>query len=101
MKDVKVTINGTAYPLRVTMGAMLLFKRETGREATEIQTSALSDLITFIWCCIKSASRHDKIDFNLSLDEFADGITPEEASAIFSVLEGDVDADEGDAKKKE
>ena len=35
MAKIEVTINGTAYPCRPTMGAMLRFKKETGKEVTE------------------------------------------------------------------
>lgn len=99
MKKVEVTINGTTYPCRFTMGAMLLFKQQTGREATVITADALSDIIVLIWCCIKSASRHERIDFNLSLEDFADGITPEEAEMMFAVLNDDEAPEEGGEKK--
>lgn len=100
MKNVEVNINGNAYPCRLTMGAMLLFKQQTGREATTIATDAISDLIIFIWCCIKSACRHDRIDFQLTLDDFADGITPEEAGVIFSVINDETEAQPDEGKKK-
>ena len=99
MKRVEITIDGQAYPCRMTMGAMLLFKQQTGREATSITTDAISDLVTIIWCCIKSASRHERIDFDLTLEDFADGITPDEAETMFSVL-SDGDTPEESAEKK-
>lgn len=99
MKNVEVNINGNAYPCRLTMGAMLLFKQQTGREATEIKADALSDIIVLIWCCIKSASRYERIDFNLTLEDFADGITPDEAQLMFGVLNDD-EAPEEDGEKK-
>ena len=99
-KKIEVTINGVAYPCRWTMGAMLLFKQQTGREATTVTPEAVSDMITLIWCCIKSASRHERIDFNLSLEDFADGITPDEATTMFSVLGSDDAQDEGGDEKK-
>jgi len=78
---------------------MLLFKQQTGREATTISNDAISDLIIFIWCCIRSASRHDRVDFNLTLEDFADGITPEEAGAIFTVINDEVESEQSDKKK--
>lgn len=80
MAKVEITINGVAYPCRQTMGAMLRFKQETGKEATEINPGSFSDLCTYLWCCVKSASKADGIDFNLSLMDFADNVTPEEAT---------------------
>ena len=80
MAKVEITINGVAYPCRQTMGAMLRFKQETGKEATEIDPGSFSDICTYLWCCVKSASKADGIDFNLSLMDFADNVTPEEAT---------------------
>ena len=60
------------------MGAMLRFKKETGREVTEIESTSLSDLCTYLWCCIVSACAAEKKEFGLSLMDFADSVTPED-----------------------
>ena len=73
-------IDGKAYPCRQTMGAMLRFKQETGKEVTEID-GGLSDMCTFLWCCIASACKADGVDFDMSLMEFADSLTPEQMEA--------------------
>lgn len=78
MNKVEVIVNGEAYPCRPTMGAMLRFKRETGREVTEIQSESFSDMCTYLWCCITSASKHDGKIFDMSLMDFADSITPDD-----------------------
>ena len=78
---VEITVNGKAYPCRPTMGAMLRFKRETGKEVTELEPSALSDLCTYLWCCVVSACKHDGIEFTLPLMDFADCISQEEMAA--------------------
>lgn len=83
------------------MGAMLRFKQETGKEVTEID-GGLSDMCTFLWCCIVSACKADGIEFNLSLMDFADSLTPEEMEAwTESVNEKNEAAGEqpGDEKK--
>lgn len=36
MKKIEIKIDGKEYPCRQTMGAMLRFKQETGKEVTEI-----------------------------------------------------------------
>ena len=46
---VTITINGQAYPCRQTMGAMLRFRRETGREVTQMGADALSDMAVYLW----------------------------------------------------
>lgn len=81
MAKVEVTINGKAYPCRPTMGAMLRFKKETGKEVTEITNSGLADLCTYLYCCVASASTADGVDFKMSLLEFADALDPEDMAA--------------------
>lgn len=81
MKRLEIVINGTAYPCSPTMGAMLRFKKETGREITEIDPTSFSDLCTYLWCCVTSAAKREGKDFNLSLLDFADNITPEDMTA--------------------
>lgn len=79
MKEkVEVIINGEAFPCRTTMGAMLRFKRETGKEINEVADWSFTNLCTFLWCCVASASKADGKNFNLSLIDFADSVTPEE-----------------------
>lgn len=78
MKRIEITINGTAYPCSPTMGAMLRFKQETGREITEIDPTSFTDLCTYLWCCVVSASKREGKPFDLSLMEFADSLTPED-----------------------
>lgn len=75
-KKMEIEIDGNVYPCRQTMGAMLRFKQETGREATEIGGN-LSDMCTYLWCCVASASKHDGKEFGMSLMDFADSITPD------------------------
>ena len=94
MAKVEITINGKAYPCRQTMGAMLRFKQETGKEATEM-VGGFTDLCTYLWCCIVSACKADGIDFDLSLMEFADSVTPEVALSWNSKVMGDQIADQG------
>jgi hypothetical protein len=77
MKKIEVTINGKAYPCRQTMGAMLRFKQETGKEVTEIGNS-ISELCTYLYCCVVSACKADGVPFDLSLMDFADSLTAEE-----------------------
>ncbi|MBR4926419.1 MAG: hypothetical protein IKZ61_11855 [Prevotella sp.] len=92
-KKISITINGVTYPCRQTMGAMLRFKQETGKEVTEMDGS-FSDLCAYLWCCVKSACAADGIDFKLTLLDFADRVTPDDASDwADSVKEDSADAD--------
>ena len=82
-----ITINGKEYPCRVTMGAMLRFKRETGHDASQLDERDVSDLITFLWCCIASASKADGVEFSLSLLDFADRLDPDTLNGFFNEME--------------
>lgn len=78
MKKVEIKIGNEVFPCRQTMGAMLRFKQETGREVTEIDATSFTDICTFLWCCIVSASKADGKKFKLSLMDFADSVSPED-----------------------
>lgn len=73
----KVAVRGEEYPCRATMGAMLRFKHESGKEVTEINAGSMSDLVLWLWCCVVSACRADGVAFDLSLMDFADQLSPE------------------------
>lgn len=77
MAKIVVRIDGKAYPCRQTMGAMLRFKKETGKEVTDINGS-LSDTCAYLYCCTASACKKDGVEFNMSLMDFADSLTPDD-----------------------
>lgn len=78
MKRIEITVNGEAYPCNPSMGAMLRFKQETGKEITEIDPTSFSELCTYLWCCVVSGAKREGKPFNLSLMDFADNLTPED-----------------------
>ena len=92
----KVIICTEEYPSRVTMGAMIDFKRETGKDVNEIGAD-VEQLTMFMYCCVRSACRADKIDFALTLAQFADGITLEDFTAFQN---GTASEEDGSKKKK-
>ncbi len=100
MAKIEVTINGVSYPCRPTMGAMLRFKRETGKEVTEIANGSLSDLCVYLYCCVASASAADKVSFDMPLMDFADALNPEDLSAwTAQIQQGAAENAGGDEKK--
>lgn len=100
MKKVEITIGKETFPCRPTMGAMLRFKQETGREVTEIDTTSFTDLCTYIWCCIVSASKADGKKFKLSLMDFADSISPDDMNEWAKAIGDDAEANEEAADEK-
>lgn len=98
-KKVTISIDGKEYPCRPTMGAMLDFKDETGKEVTEMD-GGVSDMFTYLFCCIRSACRRDGIDFPLNRTEFADSVTPDDMARWTSALEETSGPPEDGAAKK-
>lgn len=79
MDKISVVIEGKEYPCRPTMGALLRFKRETGKEVSDITDDNMSDSLIFLFCCAVSACNHDKVSFPYtSLMDFADALSVEE-----------------------
>lgn len=67
-----IRVYGDEYPTGLTIGAIIRFKEETGKEMTEIK--GLSEYCIFIWCCVASACERQGKEFSLSLMKFADGV---------------------------
>lgn len=72
----KIVVNGKEYPCYETCGASLRFKQETGRDVSEMLDSA--DIVTFLYCKTKSACVREHIDFDMSLQDFADNVLVED-----------------------
>lgn len=101
MRQLTIEIEGKKYPCRQTMGAMLRFKQETGKDVSQISND-FSDLCAYLYCCVVSACKHDNIAFDYSLLDFADSLTPKDleqwTDAISETNGGEDAAGEG-AKK--
>lgn len=100
MAKIEVTINGVKYPCRPTMGAMLRFKRETGREITDIDAKSFTDLCTYLYCCVASASAADKVNFSMSLLEFADALNPDDMNEWTAQLQQNSNDNAAEGEKK-
>lgn len=83
---IRLTVDGRGYPCRVTMGALEDFNRETGKEVSEITTNDIGTMLTFVWCCVASACRHDRVDFTMTRQDFADALTPDQVVAFNSAF---------------
>ena len=83
------------------MGALLRFKRETGREITEM-TGSLEDLCTYLWCCVVSCCKRDGVEFGMSLMDFADSMDPTTLSSWANKLSASSDSvpDDSSSEKK-
>lgn len=84
MKKQAIEISGRTYPCYPTMGAALIFKQETGRDLETLSGSA--DFVIYLWACATSACRREGRPFGLSLEEFADSLTPADLTRLASEL---------------
>ena len=76
---IKIYVNGKEeiLPCRVTLGALLHFKEDTGKDISEIAKEDVLNLLKFVWYCVASACNADGISFDISFDRFADCLSPE------------------------
>ena len=101
MAKVSVVINGKELPCRPTMGAMLRFKKETGKEVTEIENGSFSDMCAYLYCWVASACAADKVPFSMSLMDFADSLSPEDMTAWANAVQAKTSpVEEGEEKKR-
>jgi len=88
-----VKISGKDYPIRPTMWALVTFKREKGIPVERIPADGIEEVIYYAYLCVKSACMQDKIEFNISFDDFLQDV---EGDPSLSLLEAKAD----DLKKK-
>lgn len=82
-KITKLSVGGKEYPCRVTMGAMVRFKNESGKDVSKLDQSDIGDLILFIYCCVQSACHADNVAFDMDFATFADNLDPERVGVFY------------------
>ena len=87
-KRVTIKVGEQTLPCYPTMGAMVRYKDMTGKEVTAIGT-AISELCTYLYCCVAAACSREKIEFDMEFLPFADSIDVEDLNSwALSVNEG-------------
>ncbi len=74
----RIKVNGKEYPCRITMGAIVRFKRLTGLDIKDIKPDDIENYLAFLWCCIVSACNADKEEFSIPLEDFMDHLDPDQ-----------------------
>lgn len=92
----KITINGKDYPIVITMGAYRDFKLATGKEVDQI--TGVSEMAELLFCIVKSSCRKERVEFQLSIEEFCDNLTAEQMELLPEIL--GVDNGASNKKKK-
>lgn len=93
-------IDGVDYPCRSSLGAMLYFKDETGKEATELNISAPSEVVVFLWACVKADSERLGKEFDMSVQQFANRVSMDELQAWVTHMQAEADNTESSKKKQ-
>lgn len=102
-KAINIQIGDRTYPFRMTLGAMLRFKRVSGKEVSEIDETNTEEVAQLLYACIASSSAADKVPFSLSFDEFCDLATVQditEMQALLAQPDPVEDAGEGAGEEK-
>lgn len=96
----EITIQGTTYPCHLTMGAMLRFKRESGKDVSQLESEDVADLLLFVYCCTRSACNAMGKAFSFDFETFCDLLTPEDFTAFNLAMSQGVSG-QGSEKKTE
>ena len=72
MKKTKIKVGDKEFPCRVTMGAMVRFKNESGKDVSKLEKTNISELVLFVYCCVKSACNADKVEFDAANSFYED-----------------------------
>lgn len=101
-RKITISVDGKEYPCYATMGAAVQFRQETGRDIEDMHGTA--DFAVYIYCCAKSASRREHVDFNYSVQDFCDAVLIDDLnklSADMNAAAGNSGNDSDGEKKKE
>lgn len=79
---ITICVNGKDYPCYPTMGAAVGFNDLTGRDIEDMKGT--SDFSKYIYCCARSASRREQVKFDMSLEDFCDGVLIEDLNKLQS-----------------
>ena len=86
------------------MGAMLLYKKETGKEATEAKFDSMTDTAVLLWAAAASHSEVMGKEFNYTPQQFANRLTASELLKWVNYqrdqLTKSSGTDSGESKKK-
>lgn len=78
-----ININGKRYPFRLTIGAMVAYKRDTGEDFSAFRGDDMEKLGAIIFHAVRSACRTEAVPFPFrEKEEMLDYIDMQEAAAL-------------------
>ncbi|WP_289756931.1 hypothetical protein [uncultured Duncaniella sp.] len=93
-RNTTIMIGDRKLPCRVTMGAMVRYKRQTGRDISSLDTSDIEGMVLFLWCCVVSACRADGVEFTMDFEEFGDRLEPADLTGFYEGMHNAVPTEE-------
>ena len=93
-----VTIGGREYPCYPTMGAMLRYKRLTGREVNE--GGGLSTSLEYMYCVVASACAAEGAELGMDCQQMCDRLSPGEFRRWTELMAAEGEGGDADAEKK-
>lgn len=77
-----IRIYDKTYPAYQTMGAMLAFKANCGKDVSEMGSGDTSLITTYLYFVVRSACRREGVEFPFTeINDFADGISLDDFTA--------------------
>lgn len=76
-----IEIEGREYPVRMVMGALLMYKRQTGDDASAMDPDDVEALLTLFYCCVACACKAEGVEWPYTFEEFCNVITPQDVAA--------------------
>ena len=87
-KAINIQVGDHSYPFRMTLGAMLRFKRATGKDLAKdaLDDGNIEEVAQLLYACLASASAADKVSFDMSFEDFCDQLSAEDMEAMQALL---------------
>ena len=85
---INIQVGDRSYPFRMTLGAMLRFKRATGKDLIKeaLDDGDIEEVAQLLYACLASASAADKVSFDMSFEEFCDHLSAEDMEGMQALL---------------
>jgi hypothetical protein len=90
-----IKIKNKDYPIRPTMWALLTFKREKGRQLSDVKNEELEEILYYTYLCVKGACMQDDIEFTMSFEDYLMFVDGDPTEVLLNVKQDEV------KKKKE
>ena len=89
VKNRRLKVGSRDVACRMTMGALVRYKRATGKDAATLTPDDLEGVMVLMYSCCISASHADGEGFTMSFEEFCDQLEPAAVNEFYAVIAPD------------